>query len=181
LEQTYFRERPALPWKNGGGTTRHLAQDVETEGQPGWRLSLAEIDRDGPFSLFPGMRRHHVIVYGAGLTLRTRDLEITADPFCPVTFDGDTTFTAILADGPCKAVNLIFDPRLVAASLQVITTETWSAQGTHSLILCLRGGATLEEPEGRIVPGQFTWVRGSASIVPAPGAQLVCVAITDLR
>lgn len=170
-----------MPWKNGGGTTRALAEDVDAQGTVLWRLSLADIDRDGPFSVFPGMQRHHVIVRGAGLTLDARDLQITACPFSVVDFGGDTPFQARLTDGPCQAVNLIYDPRHIAASMDVVTHGTWHATGMHSLILCLEGAATLDVPQGQVHAGQATWVRGSARLRATEAAQLVCFQITDLQ
>ena len=47
---------PATPWRNGAGLTRELwvggAGDV-----PAWRLSLADLTTDAPFSLYPGYDR----------------------------------------------------------------------------------------------------------------------------
>ena len=49
----------AMPWKNGGGTTRQVAvypplASLETFQ---WRVSVATIARDGPFSQFAGFDR----------------------------------------------------------------------------------------------------------------------------
>ncbi|HYS67048.1 MAG TPA: HutD family protein [Paraburkholderia sp.] len=33
---------PAQAWRNGGGTTRPLAEDAEGD----WRISLADVERD---------------------------------------------------------------------------------------------------------------------------------------
>jgi environmental stress-induced protein Ves len=42
-----------MPWKNGGGVTREL---LAWPGGGDWqvRISVAEIEADGPFSSFPG-------------------------------------------------------------------------------------------------------------------------------
>ena len=51
--------RVAAPWKNGGGTTTEVA--VFPAGASfddfGWRISIADIARGGPFSQFPGIDR----------------------------------------------------------------------------------------------------------------------------
>ena len=181
MEQFDFRQRPSMPWKNGGGTTRVLEEEGDGDGRLLWRLSLADIDRDGPFSIFPGMHRHHIIVRGAGLTLIAQDLAISAQPFSPVDFDGDTPFHAMLTDGPCQAVNLIFDPNLVAATVRVMTRGTWSTDATQTLILCFGGAATLDIPQSHLAPGQVTIVRGSPRLTATPESQLVCVQLRDLR
>ena len=57
------------PWANGGGTTRALAIAPAGARVPApafdWRLSLADIDRDGPFSPLPGVDRVFALVEGA--------------------------------------------------------------------------------------------------------------------
>jgi len=57
------------PWANGGGTTRDLAIAPAGARVPApafdWRLSLADIDRDGPFSPLPGVDRVFALVEGA--------------------------------------------------------------------------------------------------------------------
>jgi len=48
-----------MPWKNGGGTTTEIA--VAPEGASlndfDWRISMAHVGADGPFSSFPGIDR----------------------------------------------------------------------------------------------------------------------------
>ncbi len=59
------------PWANGGGTTRDLALEPRSPGTTAdgpafdWRLSLADIDRDGAFSRLPGVDRVFAPVEGA--------------------------------------------------------------------------------------------------------------------
>ena len=81
---------PARPWKNGGGTTRDIAASP-----PGasfddfdWRLSLAQVDRDGPFSRFDGVDRTLVLLTGA-MTLHEQDRRIDLVRHEPVTFAGE--------------------------------------------------------------------------------------------
>ena len=68
-----------VPWKNGGGTTRELSVH-QAGGRMAWRLSLADIGRDGPFSGFPGLMRIHTIVAGNGLRLSNDSTELQARP-----------------------------------------------------------------------------------------------------
>jgi len=56
-----------MPWRNGLGATRELASDVDADGTLVWRLSLATLDRDAPFSAFPGMDRLLVALGAAEL------------------------------------------------------------------------------------------------------------------
>jgi uncharacterized protein len=95
------------PWRNGGGRTREL---LTRPAGPGWqlRISLADIDRDGPFSAFPDTQRWFGVVCGAGVALRfgERVDEVTpASP--PLCFDGAAAPECALLDGPTRDLNLM--------------------------------------------------------------------------
>ena len=74
---------PDEPWRNGGGRTRPIASerlaadrgpiDEDSLGAD-WRLSVATIDRSGPFSMFPGVGRHSLLLAGGPLALTAEDL-----------------------------------------------------------------------------------------------------------
>ncbi len=59
-------------WHNGGGLTRELLLWPPNASPLDWqvRITLAEVAQDGPFSPFPGVQRHFVVVVGCGLSLR---------------------------------------------------------------------------------------------------------------
>src|SRR5215467_12821624 len=62
-------DRVAVPWRNDGGRTREIAVGGADEEQFDWRVSLADIDRDGPFSGYPGYSRVISVVEGDGVEL----------------------------------------------------------------------------------------------------------------
>ena len=93
-----------MPWKNGGGTTTEIAvfppgADMATFE---WRLSMARVERGGPFSLFPGVDRSIAILEGDGLTLAVED----EDDVCldkalsPFPFPGDAAAGVEMVGGP---------------------------------------------------------------------------------
>ena len=101
---------PPQPWKNGGGATRELLVWPPGAGPDGWalRLSLATIDRDGPFSAFPGLERHFVVVDGAGVSLAwPTGSRWVCRGDRPLVFDGADAPTARLIDGPTEDLNLM--------------------------------------------------------------------------
>jgi hypothetical protein len=53
------RQRPETSWKNSGGATWEVACSPGSDGLDrfDWRVSTARIERDGPFSMFPGIDR----------------------------------------------------------------------------------------------------------------------------
>ncbi len=99
--------RPPQAWRNGGGLTREL--HVWPPG-PDWRLrlSLADIQRDGPFSAFPGVQRHFAVVEGGGVALQfpqgERQLR-AGEP--PLAFDGALAPGCRLLAGPTRDLNLM--------------------------------------------------------------------------
>ncbi len=103
-----FRERPAMAWKNGGGTTVELAASPEGASLDdfNWRVSIAEIRADGPFSRFEGIDR--VLTHAAGGTLRLdiggRVVQLDAEA-PPVAFPGEAEVRAQLLDGPAYDLN----------------------------------------------------------------------------
>lgn len=64
--------QPTKRWRNGGGSTREVLR-VGPESDFEWRMSLARVDRSGPFSAYPGCQRHSALVDGGPLTLTWPD------------------------------------------------------------------------------------------------------------
>lgn len=101
-----------IPWPNGGGITRDLALQRAASGAPGpafdWRLSLADIDRDGPFSRIEGVDRVFAPI-DASVVLRFAGRTVAIDAGAePLRFDGEAAPGAALAAGrPCRALNLM--------------------------------------------------------------------------
>lgn len=93
----------AVPWANGGGVTRVLVD------RPGaFRLSLATIDGEGPFSRFPGVLRHFALVAGRVDLLGPAPFPLSLDAQSPpVTFGGDVPVHAGLRGGAALALNLM--------------------------------------------------------------------------
>ncbi len=87
----YASLRPT-PWKNGGGVTTELAMSPPGAGLGDfdWRVSLASIAEDGPFSQFPGVDRTLVMVAGDGVLLEVGDQRVVLSPSEPlVEFAGE--------------------------------------------------------------------------------------------
>jgi environmental stress-induced protein Ves len=96
-----------VPWKNGGGVTRELLRWPD-DGAWRLRLSLAHIDRDGPFSVFPGVTRWFVVLDGAGVALDFGHGEQCLRPGdAPLRFDGAAAPACRLLDGPTRDLNLM--------------------------------------------------------------------------
>lgn len=96
-------DRTATVWKNGGGVTREIAVWPEGAGMDdfGWRVSLAEVAADGPFSAFPGIGRTLTLAEGAGMDLTVGGVRRLVDErFAPQDFPGTSPPTAACSPVP---------------------------------------------------------------------------------
>lgn len=134
----------AAPWKNGGGVTREIAAypvgaSLETFV---WRVSVADVERSGPFSSFPGIDRTLVLLAGAGMRLveASGATHALLRPLATARFDGETALEAQLVDGATRDFNL-----MVRRDRANATLEVWEGEGTHTLdadaalLFCARG------------------------------------------
>jgi environmental stress-induced protein Ves len=103
------RDRVPSPWKNGGGTTTEVAIFPPGAGLEnfGWRVSIARVERGGPFSLFPGIDRQLALLEGRlSLTIAGRTVALSADSE-PIGFPGDVATEAAILEGPVTDLNVM--------------------------------------------------------------------------
>ncbi|MGJ9401703.1 HutD/Ves family protein [Arthrobacter sp. KK5.5] len=96
-------------WRNGGGTTREIARGPKGAGADdwGWRISLADVDKAGPFSVFPGTERILTVVEGELLVLTVGGREQGLERHRPFRFDGGVPTSATLPTGGIRDLNVI--------------------------------------------------------------------------
>lgn len=111
----YHRER----WRNQLGWTRQIATGGGDARDWDWRLSIAEIERDAPFSPFPGIERELVLLRGQGLRLCFDDgQQVTLHPpHDRLRFSGARGVRGELLDGPTHDFNLMWRPQALEAEL----------------------------------------------------------------
>ena len=80
----------------------------------------AKVPCDSIFSTLPGMARKLTVIEGEGLVLQAGELTQNAARNAPVSFAGATPITGRLYDGPVQNFNVIYDPRLTAAGVQIL-------------------------------------------------------------
>lgn len=138
---------PPSPWRNGGGQTRELqAWPPGVDWQR--RISLADIDRDGPFSPFAGVQRHFAVLEGAGVRLGLNGQTIELGPHSePLAFDGAAAPDCHLINGPTRDLNLML--RGLKGTLERVRggtawDEPWRWRAVFST-----GAAHFEGPDGQ--------------------------------
>ena len=111
----YRRER----WRNGAGWTREIWAEPGEGGEWLWRLSIAEIEQDAPFSRFEGIDRDIVLLSGNGVRLRFDDGTVHAlePPHSRLRFPGEAGVQGELIDGPTQDFNLMWRRDAIDAQL----------------------------------------------------------------
>jgi uncharacterized protein len=134
----------ATPWKNGGGVTREIVCSPLGAGTEGfdWRVSIATIDKAGPFSAFAEVDRVIMLLEGAGVRLRSRDgrIDYRLDvPHLPFAFGGDVTLDCELLGGTSTDFNLMTRRGRLSADVRVLRKGSDIAPVERGLLLALRG------------------------------------------
>lgn len=141
-----------MPWKNGGGATTELAREPNDGDDPFlWRISIATVDRAGPFSKFEGYERIITLLSGAGMTL---DFGAAHPPvrldkrLLPFRFSGDWQTDCHLLGGTVTDFNVMAARGKSAARVEAIEcgTEGTSAAvtGEYAFLYVVEGRAACE-------------------------------------
>jgi environmental stress-induced protein Ves len=129
-------EYRSMPWKNGGGTTWEVAIHPPAADWESflWRISIAEIARDGDFSSLAGIDRVLVVLAGNGMALTgAGDRPIEMRPHDCVAFAGEAHVRSRLLDGPTRDFNVMTRRGAARASVRVVRDEraVMPAAGTY--------------------------------------------------
>jgi uncharacterized protein len=156
-------DHPVVPWANGLGTTRVIAR-VPDDDSWSWRLSLADVVSDGPFSVLPGIDRWIIVASGAGmrLTVGTEPAIPIGPDSAPMRFSGDADTSCELVDGPIVDLNLMLRRSLATGRLDVITCGAGDTVEVSTAAVVLVGSADA----GAASLGPLDAVIGSAELVP---------------
>ncbi|HEX5757404.1 MAG TPA: HutD family protein [Arenimonas sp.] len=137
-------------WKNQLGWTREIHCEPAEDWD--WRISIAEVDQDGPFSAFPGCDRELVLLAGEGMDLHFDDGEtVELRPrHDSHRFAGERPLHATLPAGPTQDFNVIWKRDRV--SVQVLHRPVVGAMvffdepAVTWLVHVLSGHVTIKDP-----------------------------------
>lgn len=178
--------RTSVPWKNGGGTTSEVA--VFPQGASfedfGWRISIADIARSGPFSQFPGIDRTLAMLKGqVSLSIAGRDTIALSIDMPPVEFPGDVATAAELIGEAATDLNVmtrrgVFTARVTRRSCADAVRAPSNAAATFLFPLT---AATLRDPiaDVPLVPRDAIFLSAgeSADLYGPPQADFYAVEI----
>lgn len=132
-------DRVPAPWSNGGGVTREITADPPGAGlaEFGWRVSLADVAGDGPYSALPGVDRIITVVDGAGMVLTIDGVaRPPVRPLRPFAFPGDAATDCRLTGGPLVNLNVMTRRGRAAAVVGIVDgTHTAKVPGNCSVLL----------------------------------------------
>ncbi|MEO7916806.1 MAG: HutD family protein [Dokdonella sp.] len=138
-------------WKNGGGWTTEVAIEpagAHLGGDFDWRVSIADIEQDGPFSIFPGVERDLFMLRGNGIELNIDGSAQRLDRALQrIHFSGDSEVHCRLLNGATRDFNVMVRARSIVA--YIAATEPLQDLaiagpiGSQWLVHCCSGDATL--------------------------------------
>lgn len=183
-----LRQIAPQPWKNGAGLTREIASAPAADGSGGfdWRVSVAEVERQAPFSVFPGIDRCIVLLHGGGLWLHDGDgfdhrLE---QPFMPFHFAGERTITGTPIAGPSSDFNVMTRRGHWRAEVDAHRTAFALHPADVSLLWCGAGHwSTSAAVAPLLQPKQGLLLRGASELLhcaPQSGADPACLLVARL-
>lgn len=174
-----------MPWKNGGGETVEIAiwPPSASLSDFDWRLSIATVATDGPFSLFPGIDRTLAVLDGEGI-----DLTVGAAPPVrlmpasePFAFAGDVAASATLVSGPITDLNVMtrrdmLRHRVTLLTLGAIRLDDGSGQ---RIVFCRKGAIFVRRGVAEIEAGEGDTILcdGQALAAEARGAHAEIVVV----
>lgn len=129
--------RELRPWKNGGGRTSEVVSFPFGSGMDEfwWRISIADVDADGPFSIFPMVERHVVILAGT-LCLRFDDRDrVMSAGDAPFSFSGSSPVMGNPVGGPVRDLNLMVKKDRYDGQLRIVGQGY--SQATSSLTVAI--------------------------------------------
>ena len=139
-------EHRAMPWANGLGTSYEVASDRNADGEWTWRVAIAPVVLDGPFSVMPGVDRELVVIEGNGMVLNVDDESVKCMPGQVVRFSGDSVTIARLLDGPTVDLGLMTVRGSVTGSMLVVVDV---GDVTDSNVIVAIGDAVFGDENGR--------------------------------
>ena len=170
-----------MPWKNGGGTTTEIA--VSPEGASlsdfDWRISMAHVGQDGPFSSFHGIDRTLSVLTGNGIRLAFGDGETVAldRATAPFFFAADRAVDGVLVDGAIDDLNVMSRRGAWSHSVESLTGRAHGIAAERGLLVLVArqgdwqvNGAVLAAGDSAVLEAPLT-----AKLATGNGAELFAI------
>ena len=164
-----------MPWKNGAGRTTEIAAFPPGAAldEFDWRVSIADVVRDAPFSAFAGVDRTIVLLAGAGMRLAgvggASSLRAVYEPHA---FSGDETVNCTLVDGPVRDFNLMLRRGRVTGEVAIVRGAAARIAPARFCLCYAAAGAsecvTAGQPPQRIPPDHALLIEDASATGAVP-------------
>jgi environmental stress-induced protein Ves len=171
-------DRVATPWKNGGGVTREVA--VWPPGSDlnafDWRISIAEVRDEGPFSLFENIDRTLTILEGRmALAFTDRTVELDAHN-APLAFPGDVPCFGTPLGGPVTDLNVMTKRGRCAAHVNRIAGEMKLPDARHIVVVAIMETAVRVDAESLTLQARDALLIENLTVHLSIGASALLIA-----
>ena len=175
----YVQDRTVQLWPNGAGSTTQVAisPTTATTADFDWRVSIATIDSESPFSRFDGVDRWLMPLSLDGMTLRVEGETTRLAGREAFAFSGESTISTIRVRESSLDLNLMVRRHFARGSLLALVvhgdTEVAASDDEAVVIVVLEGmpsvdGAKLELLDAaELPPGTSIVVSGEAVLAVA--------------
>lgn len=166
-----------MVWKNGGGETREILAHPPGADTTSfdWRISMARVEADGPFSVFEGVERTLALLDGEALELTIEGggahrLTPSSDP---LPFAADAPTSARLPGGPIVDLNVMVRRGRFSAKVERLSGGVEMPATPHPVVLlalgsvCVEAGTerfALERDDALLVEGAALRIDGGAGV-----------------
>lgn len=183
-----WRDLPPQPWRNGAGVTRTLAARDDT-----WRISIAEILGNGPYSRFPDTHRESLVLHGDDVVLTGDETIVRLSRAPSSVFDGDAAWHATLTGNAVSMLNVIARRQVPLPCMRIVARRVEGANTGTVVVLALDAacGIVWNGASVTLEPGAFALLedRGThadfaisprvpGTAAPAPSPRRPAIVIT---
>jgi environmental stress-induced protein Ves len=175
-----------MPWKNGGGETVEIA--ISPEGavlsEFDWRVSMATVATDGPFSSFPEIDRTLSILDGKGMSLAigAQAPILLTQSSAPLAFPADVPVSATLAAGTITDLNVMTRRGRLLHHVERVRIDDHASVGVNAetwLMLCHEGCIALDwgAEQAELIEGDTLLLQGAEGATATLTGNALCYII----
>ena len=168
-----------MPWKNGQGATREIAVHPEGASLDNfmWRVSLAQVNAPGPFSLFRDCDRILCVVRGGPLYLSVAKAQpCRLDIDTPFNFAADVETEATALEEPVLDFNVMVRRGYHRASIECCREPVNLPASSHTRLVFVKEGAA--RTAGEVLRYGDTLLVGEEQTMIATGKGSVLYVVT---